>query len=143
MGKNTQKGKLAREFSAGGVVFKEKDNTWLLIQPFGTDRWQLPKGLIDKKESSKETAVREVEEEGGVVAEIVGKAGDISYIYFWEGKRISKRVSFFLMKYLRDASVGHDKEVEEATFFPFKQALEKLSFKSEREILEKAKEILL
>ena len=131
-----------RAFSAGGVVFKEdaKGFNFLIIKPVGTQRWQLPKGLIDGGESSKETAIREVAEEGGVDAEIIIKLGNSKYFFVWEGKKIFKTVTFYLMRYVKDTGKGHDKEVDEAIFLPFEKAYEKLTFKDDKEFLQQAKE---
>jgi len=140
MGKRAEEQGALREFSAGGVVFK--DGEWLIIRPAGTKRWQFPKGKIDENESSKEAALREVEEEGGVKVEIVEKIGNSHYFFVLKGKKIFKTVAFYLMKYLGDTKKGHDWEVEKAVFVPYTEALEKLSFKDDREILKKAKKLL-
>lgn len=142
MGEGKTEKSLKREFSAGGVVFRQKDNSWLVIKPAGKDRWQLPKGLIDEKESSKNAALREVEEEGGIKAQIIEKIGDQRYVYFWEGTKVFKTVIYYLMKYLVSTKDGHDNEVDEAIFLPFKEALERLTFKKDKEFLKMGKEIL-
>lgn len=140
MGKDKREEKLKREFSAGGVIFKKKGKEiyWLLINPKDTDRWQFPKGLIEKGETSREAALREVEEEGAVKAKIIEKLTDLKLFYFWEGKRIFKIVTYYLMEYLSDTGNGHDGEIEEAALFPHKEALEKLTFKNDKETLKKA-----
>ncbi len=140
MAKRTKKQGTVREFSAGGVVFKNGE--WLIIRPTGTKRWQFPKGKTDKNESSKDTALREVEEEGGVKVEIIEKIGNSQYFFVLKGKKIFKTVTFYLMKYFGDTKKGHDWEVEEAVFVSYKEALEKLSFKNDKEILKKAKNAL-
>lgn len=62
---------LAREFvvveAAGGVVVRD-DGTILMIRMRG--RWDLPKGHIEAGESDSTAALREVEEETGIVAEL-------------------------------------------------------------------------
>ena len=144
MAKETRKRKTIREFSAGGVVFKKgKDKTrWLIIKPAGANRWQFPKGLIDKGESSKETALREVKEEGGVLAKPLEKIGNIQYFFFFEGKRVFKTVSFYLMEYEKDIKEGPDNEVDKVAFLPFDEAHSLLTFKNDKEMLKKAKELL-
>lgn len=134
--------KVERAFSAGGVVFKEgaKEFKFLIINPVGTQRWQLPKGLINDGESSKETAIREVAEEGGVDTEIIIKLGNSRYFFVWEGKKIFKTVTFYLMRYVKDTGKSHDREVDEAIFLPFEKAYEKLTFKDDKEFLQQAKE---
>ena len=56
-------------YAAGGAV--ESENGELLLIEL-RHRWDLPKGHIEAGESESEAALREVEEETGVVAEIVG-----------------------------------------------------------------------
>ncbi len=74
------------EVSAGGVVYrKSQEKTEFLIgKHSGYHKWILPKGLVEKGESREEAAVREVEEEVGVVAKIteVSPVKIIEYYYF-------------------------------------------------------------
>jgi 8-oxo-dGTP diphosphatase len=135
---------LTRAFSAGGVVYKKDKGKllFLIMKPKGTDRWQLPKGIIDKDESSKATAEREVAEEGGVKAKLLEKLGTSQYFFILKGRRILKTVTYFLMEYVSDTQNGHDDEADEARFFPHEEAHRKLSFKDDKEILKKAREIL-
>jgi 8-oxo-dGTP diphosphatase len=61
--------------SYGGVVIRE-DGRVLLREPtkhFGGYVWTLPKGGADPGESPEEAAVREVREETGVIAKVVGR----------------------------------------------------------------------
>lgn len=155
MGEGKTKRPLKREFSAGGIVYKKlKVNNplrgkneklkvlWLIIKPAETDRWQLPKGKIDAGESSEKTAIREVEEEGGIKAKVIQKIGSEQFFFFFKGNRIFKTVTFYLMEYVSGNPKNHDEEVSESVFFDFDEALNKLTFKNEKEILKKAKEIL-
>lgn len=56
--------------AAGGVVTNERGEL-LMIRL--RDRWDLPKGHIEAGESSSSAAIREVREETGIDAEIIGK----------------------------------------------------------------------
>ncbi len=49
--------------AAGGIVKDEKENI-LFIKRF--EKWDLPKGKIEKGETTEEAAIREVEEECGI-----------------------------------------------------------------------------
>lgn len=139
-----RKEKVIREFSAGGVVFKRvpKKFQWLLIKPAGTERWQLPKGKVDKGETSKEAAVREVVEEGGVKVRPVDKIGTSQYFFVFKGQKIFKTVIYFLMEYLQDRKEGHDHEVDETAFIDFDEAEGRLTFKDDKKMLRKGREIL-
>jgi 8-oxo-dGTP diphosphatase len=143
--KKEKASKLLTRFSAGGLVFKRSGDTvkWLVIRPRGTERWQFPKGGIDKGETGKEAALREVAEEGGVKARIVQKLGNETYFYYLEGKRIFQHVAFYLMEYVEDTTKGIDeKEIDEVRLLPYEEALQVLSFENDRELLKKGQTIL-
>jgi 8-oxo-dGTP pyrophosphatase MutT (NUDIX family) len=138
---------MRREFSAGGVVVRRVRGEWRLaaIRPGGKENvWALPKGLIGKGESAADTAVREVEEETGVQARLLGKLGDVRYVYTWRGERVFKVVSFFLLRYARgrlgDIPEHFRHEVAETRWLPLAEAPRLLSYKGEREMAEKALE---
>lgn len=168
MGDKTQnKNRLTREFSSGGVVYKQNGDktTWLVRKTspstlFPETYWMLPKGWIDddgpdipgpiasgKKKAEKKdlegAAVREVWEEGGVKAKIVKKIGTVDFFYTHPARgRIMKFVTFFLMKYVSDNPAGFDGETSEIAWLPYEEAFRKLSFGREKEVLEKAKQLL-
>jgi 8-oxo-dGTP pyrophosphatase MutT (NUDIX family) len=114
------------------------------IRPGGRKRpvWALPKGLIDSDERPEETALREVSEETGVTARLVTKLGDVRYVYTWDGERIFKVVSFYLLRYSRgrlgDIAPEQRIEVDETRWLPLEDAPELLSYGGEREMAEKA-----
>jgi 8-oxo-dGTP pyrophosphatase MutT (NUDIX family) len=136
------KPRLIHQHSAGGVVIRDLEGFphFLAIKPAHRDRWQLPKGTIDRGESSPETAVREVREEGGVEATIIGDLGPISFYYQMNGHRYRKTVDFFLMRYQRGDPADHDHEVQEARWFPL-HADEILAFPTERRLVQSAREL--
>ena len=74
------------EVSAGGVVYRKTQDKleFLIGKHSGYHKWVLPKGLVEKGESREEAAVREVEEEVGVVAKIteISPIKIIEYYYF-------------------------------------------------------------
>jgi 8-oxo-dGTP diphosphatase len=136
---------MIREFSAGGVVFKKQDEKilWMVVQHSGYLGWIFPKGHIEKGEKSEETAVREVKEETGIDAKIIEKAGEFSYFYTKEGEKVFKNAKFFLMKYLGGNEKDHDSETSAIEWLSYEEALERLSFKDEKKILEKAREFAI
>ena len=135
-----------REFSAGGVVVRRLRGRWWLaaIRPAGKPEgtWALPKGLIAPGDSGEETALREVAEETGIEGTSLGKLGDVRYVYTWEGERVFKVVSFFLVRYRRgrigELPTEHAHEVAEARWLPLDEAPKLLAYKGEREMAEKA-----
>jgi 8-oxo-dGTP pyrophosphatase MutT (NUDIX family) len=135
-----------REFSAGGVLVRRLRGRWVFaaIRPAGKEPglWALPKGLIGRGEKPEETAVREVAEETGAQGRLVGKLGDVRYVYTWGGERIFKVVSFYLLRYSRGRlgelppATAH--EVAEVRWLPLEEGPKLLAYKGEREMAEHA-----
>src|SRR3954463_12863361 len=94
---------MRREFSAGGVVVRRAEGRdWVAaIRPQGkpAGHWVLPKGALDRGETSEAAALREGREETGLDASTIAKLGAVRYVYTWEGERVFKVVTFFLMRY--------------------------------------------
>ena len=136
------------QFSAGGVAFRKQDGQVevALISVGGDNRWQLPKGLVDKGESTEDAAIREVREEAGIDTEIVTRIDKVEYWYFWKenGQRIRyhKFVYFYLLRYKAGDVRDHDHEVNEARWLDIDDAIEMLAFDNEKKIMEKAKELI-
>ena len=136
-----------REVSAGGVVYRRSEGQVDVALASrrtadGQLVWGLPKGRIDAGESPQEAAVREAREETGLVAEIAADLGQISYRYARAGARISKVVHFFLMRATGGATEDHDREMEEVRWFPLAEALSRAAYEGEREVLQRAEELL-
>jgi 8-oxo-dGTP pyrophosphatase MutT (NUDIX family) len=112
----------------------------------GEGVWALPKGLIGSGEKPAETALREGFEETGVDGRVVSKLGDIRYVYTWKGERVFKVVSFFLARAGRgtigELPAGMEIEVAEARWLPLDDASRLLAYRGEREVAEKAREVL-
>lgn len=136
------------EVSAGGVVFRLREGGGVEVALILTHehRWQLPKGWIDEGESAAQTALREVREEAGVDAEVVGPLGDIEYRYVSkydaEPARVHKRVHVFLLRYTGGSTDDHDDEVMEARWVEIGEAERMLAFEDERRMVAKAREAL-
>ncbi len=106
----------------------------------GGTRWQLPKGTREAGESSAETAVREVEEETGLQATTVVFLQAINFSY-WDTYRkprpvrVKKTVDFFLMRATGGRLSDESHEVDGVAWFTLSQALEILTYESERKVL--------
>jgi 8-oxo-dGTP pyrophosphatase MutT (NUDIX family) len=137
---------LKRQTSSGGVIYRKTGAGFdvALVSVKGGRYWCLPKGLVDKGETPELTALREVREESGLTGRIIDKLGDITYWYFIQDKNIKcrKTVHFFLMEYVEGDTSDHDLEVDDAEWFPIETALNKISYRGDRGILEKASSML-
>ena len=103
-------------------------------------RWSLAKGTPDAGESLEETAVREVREETGFEVEIEDKIGSIEYWFAdRDGEsRYHKRVHFYLMVPKGGSTEQHDPEFDVVEWFPIEEALEKLAYPNEVEVMRQA-----
>jgi len=136
------------QVSSGGVAFRwqdlEPEITIVSVKP--SLRWQLPKGIVDPGESPEITAVREVREEAGIETDLPSLIETIEYWYrstkYGKPVRFHKFVHFYLLSYRSGDVTEHDHEVAEARWVSFEEAMEMLAFKSERKVVEKAKEMI-
>ena len=137
---------MRREFSAGGVLVRRLRGRWMVaaIRPAGKPpgTWALPKGRIDPGERAEATALREVAEETGAHGRPAGKLGDVKYWFVWDGERVFKVVSFFLVRYaggrLGDVPAEHRHEVAEVQWLPLDDAPRLLAYKGERDMAARA-----
>ncbi len=133
---------MKREFSAGGVLVRRLRGEWVFaaIRPAGKKPglWALPKGQIDPSERPEETAVREVAEETGAHGRVAQKLGDVKYVYTWDGERIFKVVSFYLLRYssgrLGELPPETAHEVDEVRWLPLEDGPSLLAYGGEREM---------
>ncbi|MCP4053432.1 MAG: NUDIX domain-containing protein [Mesoflavibacter sp.] len=89
------KKKLPNVIAGGGKVYNDKGEILFIYR---NDKWDLPKGKAEKKESIEDTAIREVEEETGVKnLEIVEKLPITYHIYKRNGKHKLKITHWYKM----------------------------------------------
>jgi 8-oxo-dGTP pyrophosphatase MutT (NUDIX family) len=167
-----------REISSGGVVFRKSESGWeiAVIEPQKdapsepvkdpTDDtplsktstakrkspkpvYALPKGLVDPGEKPDQTALREVFEETGLVAKLIGKLADTKYVYtrkWGDQERVFKIVSFYLLMYesgeIDNIQSEMRIEVKRAFWMPLTDAAKKLSYSTEKKVARQALEYL-
>ncbi|MFD3000211.1 NUDIX hydrolase [Pontibacter toksunensis] len=145
---NAPKRPTLEQVSSGGVAFRISSPgiEVALISVGPEKRWQLPKGLVDAGETPEVTAVREVREEAGIETELLQRIETIEYWYVGnKGRqrvRFHKFVHFFLLRYLSGQVQDHDREVNEARWVSIGEAITMLTFKTERQALEKAARLI-
>ena len=130
----------ARATSAGGVVHRSEGERVeiLLVHRRVPVLWALPKGTPDSGESIEETALRETREETGIKVQVEKPLGAISYFFVRERIRFHKTVHFFLMRPVGGSIDQHDHEFDEVRWFQLEEALELMSYPTEREVVQRA-----
>jgi 8-oxo-dGTP pyrophosphatase MutT (NUDIX family) len=84
-------------FAAGGLV-RNKEGKVLVI--YRRDKWDLPKGKLNKNESFEDAAVREVSEECGIHNPAITQPLLSTYhTYYLEGRMVLKKTRWFEMLY--------------------------------------------
>lgn len=136
------------EFSAGGIVFKRNDSghsqndiSILVAQHSKHHGWVFPKGHVGDNihnETAEEAALREVQEETGIVGRILQSLAPIDYWYFFEGEKRHKVVQYFLMEYESGQTKDHDFEMEHVEWLPSREVDEKLTYKGDKKVWEVA-----
>ncbi len=120
--------------AAGGLLWRETAQGYeiAVIHRRRYDDWTLPKGKVNEGESWLEAAVREVKEETGCAATVLGFAGAIAY----NTDRGPKLVKFWHMKSSGTPSPHIDEEVAEVCWLSVESARDRLQHPLERALVE-------
>ena len=154
---NPQPRRIVFDIAAGGVVFRycgaqlqvclirrARFRSGLRERP-GTDSvWGLPKGHAEPAEQLAATALREVKEETGLVAQLLKPVTTIRYWFREPGDPSlhAKTVHFFLMRAQRGRLEDHDREVIEARWMSWAAAMDAVAYENERQVLRLARQLI-
>lgn len=105
--------------------------------------WTLPKGTPQTGETIEQVAVREVQEETGLIVRLIAYIGTISYSFVRDHIRYQKQVRHFLMEAIGGDTSLHDHEYDLVEWFPLPEACRRLSYQNEVNILYQAEDVLL
>ena len=122
----------AQVLAAGGVVVRDDGRIAVIHRP-RYDDWSLPKGKLDPGESFEDAARREVEEETGVRARIVGELDPARYV---DNKGRDKLVRWYRMELDGEpAAFAVNDEVDELRWLTPDEALALLRYDHDRALL--------
>lgn len=122
------------EKSCGIILYIEKKEYLIIRHVAG--HWDFPKGHVENNETEEETALREIREETGLGATLFdGFRESVNYLV---RGRIPKEVVYFMGRPSSDQVVMQPEEVADYAFLPYTQARLRLSFESNRKLLDKA-----
>ena len=125
------------EKSCGAVIYTVVDGKRLyLIEIMRKGHASLCKGHVEGTESGHQTAAREIREETGLEVKFIeGFRQTIEYSSY---RDCSKTVVFFLACADSTRVMVQEDEVREIEWLPFEEALKKLTFDSDRDVLKQA-----
>jgi 8-oxo-dGTP diphosphatase len=96
------------------------------------DDWTFPKGKAYPDESDKDCALREVEEETGLRCELAEELRSTSYR---DSKDREKVVRYWRMHVVA-GTLQPENEIDGAEWFPVEDAVDRLSYRRDREVLD-------
>ena len=120
---------------AGGVVFGPLG---VLLVRYRSGAWAFPKGHVEPGETLEQTAVREVQEEGGVSASIMAALAPTHYT---NDRLEVRQVHWYAMQTSSTRPVLEDTFAEGGFFAP-EQAAQLLSYPEDRRLLLEAVALL-
>lgn len=96
--------------AAGGLVVNPRGEVLMIYR---YDRWDLPKGKVERGEDVEDAAVREVEEECGIAnLTVESKLCKTYHVYTMKGRQMFKTTHWYLMRH--DGSGALTPQTEEA-----------------------------
>lgn len=123
------------EKSCGAVIYRKTGEIleYLAVKSKTNGHWGFPKGRMEKDESEKETAMREVLEETGVSIILLDECR--TKIEYQPTDSILKEVVYFIGIAL-DSSVNIQlKEIEQFSWKDFRETLDLLTFENDKNVL--------
>ncbi len=121
---------MKRVDAAGGVVVR--DGMVCVVHRPRYDDWSLPKGKLDRGETFEQAALREVEEETGLVCEL---GEELAAIEYHDRKGRPKIVRYWRMDVADDPPFEPNEEVDELRWLAPAEAAELLSYDRDRTLL--------
>jgi 8-oxo-(d)GTP phosphatase len=122
---------------AGGGLVRKKDKVLMIYR---MKKWDLPKGKKESGEKSKDTAVREVEEECNVKVKIGKKICTTWHTYTMNKSSMIKKTRWYLMDLVDDSKIrpAVEEDIEELRWMTQKEIYHALenSYKSIRFVFE-------
>ena len=127
-----------KEFAAGGLV--ERRGKVLLVQMKNLEGrvvWTFPKGHLEKGETWKQAALREVEEETGWKCRGLARFAEVRYSFKRDGRPVDKVVRWYKMEPVEKVGVPDADEIRQTKWVDVKTAARRLSYPSDLRLIER------
>ena len=129
------------EKSCGAVVFRnESGEREYLLEHMVQGHYAHCKGHVEKGETEKETAVREIREETGLSVRFLDGFREMTE--YSPGEGVYKEVVYFLAEKVNGEEKAQLSEVSGLLWASYEEARELLTYPNDRELLDKAEAFL-
>lgn len=134
---------MLQEKSCGAIIFRKNKEIKYLLLHYEAGHWDFVKGNLEQGEEERGTVVRETKEEAGItdLVFVENFKEKIQYFYRKEKQLVKKEVIFYLAETktknikLSYEHIGYD-------WLSFEDAVNKLTHKNAKDILERANDFL-
>lgn len=135
---------MIKEFSAGIIVFRSnnKKREYLLLH-YTAGHWDFPKGHIEKGEDKQTAALRELQEETTLTANLLdGFEESITYFHKLPNNELAFKTVYFFIGKASDGEVKLSHEHIGFAWLTYENALQQLTYDNSKQVLEKAEMFL-
>lgn len=124
---------------SGAVVFKEGRSMkrWFLVRQSDDDKWEIPKVVVRKGESSVRAALRMMGEQGGMTTQVIEEAGRAGGVTTINEKTLPQRHLYYLM--VQRQGTNEAIGFIDSKWLEYAEAIRKLSSKREKVMLRQAR----
>jgi 8-oxo-dGTP diphosphatase len=128
-------------WAAGGVLTRRGDNgkpEYLVIYRKHYDDWSLPKGKLNRRETFRQAAMREIHEETGFRGPVLGRIGSIAY----ETPAGNQKVVRYWLVEASKGKFRQNKEVAAVEWLTGRKARARLTYERDRAVLTRGVEMV-
>ena len=127
-------------WAAGCVVArrnKDGEARYLIVHRPRYDDWSLPKGKLDKRETFLQGALREVEEETGIVGKNARPIGSVGYFTQNDNPKVVR----WWLTTVKKGSFKPNREVDLVKWVSYEKGRKRLVYRNDREVLDRASDM--
>lgn len=124
-----------------GVIYKEVRGTrrYLIVRKGEEDKWEFPKIVVRRGESSVRAVIRMLGEAAGIGAKVLEEVSRVNSIVAVNGKSMPQRLFYYLLIQKAEGEIiGFDK----FEWLDTKGVSKKLSLKRERDVLRESEKMI-
>ena len=124
-----------------GVIFKQvkKERKYLIVRRDDEDRWEFPKIVVRRGESSVRAVIRMLGEAAGIGAKVLEEVGRVNSIVTVNGKSVPQRLYYYL---LIQKSAGEIIGFDKFEWLDKSKAVRKIYLKREKDVLREAERMI-